>query len=471
MIMHKNSLESYYTKILLFFGLIYVFIVPPFQMADEDSHFKKAYLVSNIELFPKIVDGQYGNFLPTSLLEYENNHRYMIGDMSKKYSYSKFYFSFALPQDYSEKQFVTYSTSKTHPLLYIPQATAIIAVKILFFFNENYITPGIILYAGRIGNLLFFACCFYWTVKLIPFYKRAAVLIGLMPMTLGLVSSLSYDAMVIGVSLLLVAYILNLAYTATSIRLKDIVVLCVFSIVLIELKMVYFPLLGLFFLIPKAKFESTKAYFKSFLIIISSGVLGHIVWSLVSSFGLSAAVDSSNYMVEQAKFILSHPFLYAGIVFRSIVENFQFYVISFVGNLGWLDTNFPYIFIVFYLLLLVVISVFDSDAIEMRAANKVLIFLIFVGVVILIETSLYLIWTAIPGIGGVGHPVILGVQGRYFIPCSLLFLLLLSNKSLSGSKWGSNTSAFLNKSMAPFIAFSCTLMLLMLLLRYWVPEI
>jgi len=469
--MHKNSIEGFYTKILLFFGMLYIFIVPPFQMADEDSHFKKAYLVSNFELLPKVIDGQYGNFLPTSIIEFENDHRYMIGDISTKYNYSKLYYNFAIPKDYSEKEFVTYHTSKTHPLLYIPQAAGIIAFKILFFFNESFITPGTILYAGRIGNLLFYSICFYWALKLMPFYKRVTVLIGLMPMTLGLASSLSYDAMVIGISLLLVAYILRLAYTADSIRLKDIIVLCIFSITLIEMKMVYFPLLGMYFLIPKTKFESTKAYIKNFAFIISSGILGHIVWSLISSFGLAAAGDSANYISDQVKFILNNPFSYLGIVFHSTIANFKFYAISFVGNLGWLDTNFPYIFIIAYLLLLLVTSLYDSNAIKISTINKVIILFVFVSVVLLIETSLYLIWTAIPTIGGIGHPIILGVQGRYFIPCALLFLMLLSNTSLIGKKWGLKTSALLDSSIPTFATFSCTLMMLILLLRYWVPEI
>ena len=464
-------MEGYYTRILLFFGLLCVFIVPPFQMVDEDSHFKKAYLVSNFVILPDVIDGHYGNLLPKSLLEFEHNHRYMIRDVTQKYNYSKFYFSYALPQDYSEKQFATFSTSKTHPLLYLPQASGILVAKIMFLFNEDLLTPGTILYAGRIGNLLFFALCFYFAVKWIPFLKRTAVLVGLMPMTMGLASSLNYDAMVIGVSLLFIAYVFKLAYTNDSIGTKEIVILCVFSIALIEMKMVYFPLLGLFFLVPKKKFKSTWDYIKNFAIIVFSGIFVHAAWGLITRIGLASPSDDSGYILDQAKFILNNPVNYTGILIRSIFENFQFYIISFVGNLGWLDTNFPYVFIFGYLLFLVLASLFDSNGIALKASNRLLLFFVFISIVILIETSLYLIWTSIPEIGGIGYPVITGVQGRYFIPCSLALLAIFSNALLSRSKWGGKTTVVLDRCLPMFVLFSCILMDLILILRYWVPEV
>ena len=62
--MEKFSIEKKYIYISLVFGLLFVFIVPPFQSPDEDSHFKKAYQVSKGHLYPSIRKNVAGNYFP-----------------------------------------------------------------------------------------------------------------------------------------------------------------------------------------------------------------------------------------------------------------------------------------------------------------------------------------------------------------------------------------------------------------------
>lgn len=53
LINYDDRINKLFLKLMFIFGIVFVFVIPPFQMADEDSHFKKAYLVSNLNFFLK----------------------------------------------------------------------------------------------------------------------------------------------------------------------------------------------------------------------------------------------------------------------------------------------------------------------------------------------------------------------------------------------------------------------------------
>lgn len=258
------KIEMFFLKVMLFIGLLLVFIVPPFQMADEDSHFKKAYLVSQFSILPDNVDGVIGSYIPNEILEFEDSHRYMINALDEKYSYSKLYGYFSLNTEYTEKSYVGYSTAKTNPILYIPQAGAMLSfellMKVLNLGESQSISPLMYMYAGRVGNLLFYMLCIYTSIKLIPFYKRLLFFLSIMPMSVGLAASLSYDSMVIGLCFLTFSVIMNICYNKdyTGLGRNDVILLSIISIVLIELKQVYFPLLLLLIMIPSIKFGTLK---------------------------------------------------------------------------------------------------------------------------------------------------------------------------------------------------------------------
>ncbi len=62
--------------------------------------------------------------------------------------------------------------------------------------------------------------------------------------------------------------------------------------------------------------------------------------------------------------------------------------------------------------------------IVIRGVDKLIFLTIFVSVVVLIYTALYV------GFTNVGNPIINGIQGRYFIPIAAFFFLSLSNSRI-----------------------------------------
>ncbi len=287
-------------------------------------------------------------------------------------------------------------------------------------------------------------------------------------MSLTLASSLSYDSMVIGICFLFIASIFHLAFGKKErIGRKEILYLAIMSIFLIELKQVYFPLILLYFLIPKSKFANTKSYWLNFLIISFTGIIAHVFWILISGFVLSR--PEHQFFDEQLSFIMNNPFEFLVILLRTFYVNSFYYLNSFVANIGWLDTNFPYIFILLFLLILFATAVLDVHPnVKISMKQKLGIGLTFLIIIGLIETSLYLIWTSFPDIGGIGHPIISGVQGRYFIPCSILFLIMFywakSNENIILKK----SSIVLEHALPYIVLYTCILTAFILLLRYWI---
>lgn len=476
-IKQKFGIELKLLSILLFFGLLYIFVTPPFQMADEDSHFKRAFLVSQFDLIPQANEkNELGFYLPKAVLDFEADNRYMMGDASQKFNYQKYYSTITASTDYSEKVFSQFSTVETNPLLYIPQALSMLLFRIFIYIfslgKSELINPMSYMYAGRIGNLLFFILCSYKAIKWIPFYKRVLFLILCMPMTLGLVSSLSYDSMVISVCLLFISLILKLSFDKKyeKINRKHIIMLCILSFVLIELKQVYFPIIFLFFLIPTSKFYSTKKKYLHFSFIALAGIVNYLLWAIISTIHGHFGPDQSD-ATNQLIFILNNPIEYMLIIARTFYHLSFFYTNSFIGNLGWLDANFPPTFIYLYCLLILLTAIIDSNKnISLTILRKLFIFVIFAVVVVLIETGLYLTWTSIPAIGGIGYAQVSGVQGRYFIPIILLALTLLYNNKLSKYlKFEHNE--IINTMLIAFCSFSCMLMFFLLIIRYWIPAV
>ena len=70
--------HQYFLITALFFGLIYIFIVPPFQSPDEGHHLYRAYHLAEGHWFgEQTEDNRFGGKLPENLISLENSYRYL----------------------------------------------------------------------------------------------------------------------------------------------------------------------------------------------------------------------------------------------------------------------------------------------------------------------------------------------------------------------------------------------------------
>ncbi len=438
--------EKTYLILALVFGLVLVFITPPFQVPDEDQHIYRSYQLAEFNIF------QYDSSVPNSLVKLFGNFSRMNSNPLEKTS---------IGEILSQKKVELNPQDRSQPFVpkyifpYLPQALGVFIGKTLDC------SPILFLYMGRALNLLFSVGLIYLAIRITPFFKWIFLLLGLMPMTLFLCASLSKDAMIISLAFLLIALFLRFAYDhQKKISTKDLVILFAISFLVATTRSIYAILIGMYLLIPLYKIGSLKKYIIIFMGLIITVFLATQIGALKPLFQPKAAVSAlpvinltlppsilsppaltliGNFnqsdlpqipeginFIGQTHFILNNPIQYLGIMLNSLfITKRTLYLDSFIGILGWLNQPLPKWHINLYLgILLITAFLYYNKKIEIRLTDKLIILAMFITGVILIETGLYLTWTP------VGQNYIEGVQGRYFIPYAPLFFLFLYNTSL-----------------------------------------
>jgi uncharacterized membrane protein len=436
--------EKIYVVLALVFGLSLVFITPPLQVPDEDQHIYRSYQLAEFNIL------QYDPTVPASLVK--------LSDTFSKLNFNTFEKT-SVGEILSQKKVALNPQNRAQPSVpkyifpYFPQALGMFIGKI---FNGS---PLSLLYIGRIFNLLFSIVLIFLAIRSAPFFKWIFFLLGLMPMTLYLCASLSKDAMIISLSFLSIALFLQFAYDQQKkISKRDLVILFAVSFLVATTRSIYAILIGMFLLISVYRIGSLKKYIIIFMSLIITVFLATQIGALKPLFQPKAAASTQPTVnlplstdapssptptekfkgsdpppipedinfIEQKRFILNNPLQYMGILFNSLfISKRAFYLDSFIGIMGWLNKPLPKWHINLYLWILIITALlFSNKDIKIGLTNKIIIASIFIAGVILIETGLYLIWTP------VGQNYIEGVQGRYFIPYTPLFFLLLYNVSL-----------------------------------------
>jgi uncharacterized membrane protein len=438
--------EKIYLVLALVFGLSLVFITPPLQVPDEHDHLNRAYQLAEFNIF------QFDSTVPASLIKLFDTFERLNFNPLEKTNINEI-----LSQREVELDPQARSAIFARPFIfpYFPQALGMFIGKM---FNCS---PVMLLYMGRIFNLLFSIGLIYLAIRTAPFFKWIFFLLGIMPMTLYLCASLSKDAMIISLSFLLIALFLRFAFDQQKkISRKDLVILFAVSFLVAATRSIYAILIGMFFLIPVYRLGSLKKYIIIFISLIIAVFLATQIEALKPLFQPKATAsiqptmnlplspdalstpaptpiekfqrsdrnkipEGINFM-EQKSFILNNPIQYLGIVFNTIfISERAFQLDSFVGKLGWLNKPLPEWHINLYLWILIITAfLLSNNDIKIGLTNKLIILAMFTAGVIYIETGLYLTWNP------VGQNYIHDVQGRYFIPCAPLFLLLLYNTSL-----------------------------------------
>lgn len=234
--------EYAFLTIAIVFGLLMVVVTPPFQVPDEPSHLYRSYQVSELNIF------KYKDVVPQSLVQLSamcNRMKFMAHEKTSKAEI------LALDSIGLNPEIRTYAESTNYTLPYLPQAFGIFIGRV---FN---LQPLWMFYLGRLFNLLVSVVLLFLAIRITPVLKWLFFLLGVMPMTLYQMASLSYDAMTISLSFLLVATVLNFALNkAKVIRTRDLLMLFLIVIFLAAAKPPYYILAFTFLIVPVKKLGS-----------------------------------------------------------------------------------------------------------------------------------------------------------------------------------------------------------------------
>lgn len=408
--------QKAFAAVGLLFGMVLVFLTPPFQAPDELPHFYRAYEVSELRFMAQKNGNDIGDFLPVSLKTTAESLDDVTAQPDKKVDVSKVFKALKTPLCPNEKAFLNFhNTALYSPLAYFPQAAGIGLGR---FFSG---APFILMYCGRITNLIIWIFLIYFAIRITPLAKWVFFLLALIPMSIFLSASLSPDALINGLSFLLIAYFFycGINKDKTSISRKDLLVILVLSCLLALLKQVYLVILLSFFLVPIKKMRDRFKYFLFFagFFLISFSV-GSFWLSAVKEYISLIAFPPGICPSEQLSYILGHLAACFIMMIKTSISHL-FYLRSFVGILGWFDTHLPIFVTVSYPVVLFIVSLFYNDDgmipnRRQRLLATLIVFTVFMGVMLFS----YMINTQ------VGRNEVLGVSGRYFIPVSpLLFII------------------------------------------------
>lgn len=399
-------------------GIIYILVIPPYSVPDEGIHYLTAYAESSRLLGKEALDKD-GNVV----MESEMMNFYTREECPSRSTYSKY-----IRGIFGENELVEMKNqSAQKPLTmkhlgYVPQVFGVSLGRIL---NLN---PIQLFYLGRLFGLIWYCFVLFWAIHLAPdFAKNILFVVGMLPMTMQLAISYNYDSILIGTSLFLVAYILFLACeeSKTNVNIKDISILLLTIMVIVPIKFVYFPLVGLGLLIPDEKFGGRK---KKIIVAVALCIFAllmmfftrmDVVVNSISSVGEMEA-DAQCYTIMD---IMREPVKILAMFVRTININMPFYLESMIGErLGWLEIDLPDVVSMLAVILLFMGGL--QRSVEKHAwniAERIWCFILvgLSGVMIFLA----LLIDHIPNTS----PLIEGVQGRYFIPILPVFMIMLQN--------------------------------------------
>lgn len=441
-------------------GVLYLFVLPPLSAPDEISHYVSAYRLSSQltgqpqrdrygrvllraqDAWVEDLDGDFiyepdedGNLQVT---EESREQAVKLGETLDESAYELFH-ALGINGQYAPEQTAeiqaqgayvssTYPPVTTTPLAYVPQAIGISAARLL---GLNTVC---LLYFGRLCNLLFFIGMLYLAVKRIPFGKEVLLGVALLPMTLHLAASFSYDVMILGCMFLLTAVCLDLAFEAEQVRIRDVVLLAVLAAVAGPCKMVYAPMLGLCLLVPVRKFGGARNWFASAFVVAGAWAVSmYLVNSqVITTYATATEADSYVAWAEEAGFsmnlLIHNLVLLVRMFYQTLVWNAKDMHITMIGGwLGNLDQVLDVPYLVVWILTLCLIGLalkIPAEQIRMNLRQRFWVGVLAAACAGFTMLSMLIAWTPL------SSRVILGVQGRYFLPFLPVLLLAFKNHTV-----------------------------------------
>jgi uncharacterized membrane protein len=255
------------------------------------------------------------------------------------------------------------------------------------------------------------------------FSKLGAAVLALNPMALFLASSTSGDAMIISMSFLFISWLTGLIGKERLSNMQ-LLISALLMITLVLLKPTLIVLGMLFFLIPNRSFSiKRKAVWG--IIIFAACILCYVIWNKMMIDQQLLYRDFGNPDKQLAQF-LKDP----SIFFENVRKNYLFgvkgdsIVYSFVGKFGLLDAPMGLHWIVLYFSSLILVSlVQEKDGQSLIVYQRVLLCVLMALYTLLTFFALYQIWNKVGRTASIE-----GLQGRYFIPISLVVVPLFSSK-------------------------------------------
>lgn len=414
--------EHVFAGLLGLFGLLFVFGMPPCQTPDEPAHFFRAYQISEGRFLPYMVGNWGGGAVPASAVRIMETFSHLAFHAERQTCLAEFAGLWHAPLDPGQRRSVPFVGSVQYSFVpYLPQALGVAVSR------WTGCGPLGVFYGGRLANLACTVLCVFWAIRLTPVFKLVFGMIALVPITVHQFASYNPDASSFGAAFLLVAFFLRLAFAMRGVaRRRAVAMLFGLAIWLTLCKFPYAALALLYGGVPAQRLGSRRRY------LVLGAVLAALLLGTAAAEtqlrkfapGSLATPESGASIKLQFRNIRRHPLRYVRTLSASVAEHGRIYL-DHLGTLGWLDTPVNPLAMQFLLGLGVVVALGDrAEGVWPTARFKIFGLLAALLCAAVIMTCIYLCG-AVPG-----ALLIIGPQGRYFVPLLVLLLLPLYSRTV-----------------------------------------
>ncbi len=427
----KAPLPVLFAYFAVTLGVVYLFAMPPYVAPDEDTHIHSAYELSN-QMFGIPEDNRvWMRAGDTVTLD--------RADKVDAFSYQTYAQGLFGKCEDTTLVKTDYIAAKVFFVQYLPSALVISACRLL---GANYIT---MIFFGRIMNLLVYTGLMALAIHIMPRFKRILAVIGLLPMCLHLAASYNYDAMLIGVACIFFALVLYDAYEKPRLFWRDLLALAVVIVLLAPMKMLYVLLVPFCLIIP-AKKCPPKVKYLVYAMLALGAVFGlvfspYIIRYLgVTPASLAAAAQKAvpkvnplniDYLVYDfwdMSYVLTHITGAIKMFFNTVQENTALYFVQLVGGelgepiLNDLMVWAPAVAGLWGVLILSAVPAGEETPLlgrKQKLWGGAVLLLVFAALLVVVYG-----WTPMR------DNILWGMQGRYWLPCLPLAMLVLQGKNL-----------------------------------------
>ena len=415
------------------FGVLSCFINTPGSIPDEPKHSSNIYLWSNRllglhEERPMQKNPVYIVVDSESRREDVENAKTYLQIETTVDSYRQILKDTNWFYSKSDSQLVN-TTLRDHsvtPIVYLP---AILGFTLARLLSLGYY-PMLML--GRLSMLAFYVFAASWSIKKTPYGKMVLLITALLPMSIHLAASLSYDAVILGLAMMTFAYIVYLANGEIErIGAKEWLTMLVLSALLAPCKVgVYLPIVLLLFLVPKVKLGGGKQFFWFFMSVTAVGMASCLLMNLneLAVGANKTPLQQSGSTIYSMQWVISHPMDTLWMMLNTVGVRFSLWFDGAIGSyLSWFTIGLDKWVITGFecCLLLTTLKEDDVPLIAPTLLQRLLLLLPIVLCNFIFLLGMLVWWTP------EGSLLIEGIQGRYFIPMIPLALFAIPQISIT----------------------------------------
>jgi uncharacterized membrane protein len=273
--------------LILFSGLFFAIVIPPFQTPDEYNHNYKIHHLAEGHFLAEVdtPSVSLGGYVPQSLVEVSEYYYNITFKQVKKASIDTLKQLLAVPLQKDKTVFVSFPNTARYAFTsYMPM------IPIFYILNHFNVNPILTMYIGRIVNFIVWLCCIYIGYLIMPIFKELYILLCALPGTISIHATLSADTFNNGLLFILIALFCDFKFSKKSISPTKLAIYFILTLIVAWNKIIYFPITLTLLLVPSEYFGTFKRKFIYISFLLAS------VFSII--FTWNHVIDRLIYPVE-----------------------------------------------------------------------------------------------------------------------------------------------------------------------------